>query len=630
MRFLSSLILATSVVGQILRPQGVSLSLDGIDYFVSPTTQEKLPGTAIPSAKSSNTFAFIPVTIVSRNISQDDLRSLFSDWRQEDDVWRPGFLQVVVLTNTRNCKSEDTGFHNGIISTVSCLESARHVPSGPYFLNTNSGELHRAYRLYDDFSGTFMESLLQLPDGTFQTLSSHAQSSSSLTVGVPSRLYFTRTKHKPLAGVRVGVKDLYDLSGVKSSGGNRAWYNLYPVANKTAPAIQNLIDAGAVIVGTQKLSQFANGENPTADWVSYHAPFNPRGDGYQDPSSSSSGAGASMASYEWLDLAVGSDTGGSIRGPSGNTGVFGNRPTHGLVSLEHVMPLSPTLDTAGFLARDPYIWEASQAAMYGDNYTTYTEKKMTYPKTIYALDFPANNTPNGAILHRFASDLADHLATTITEYDIDKHWASTGPKVVRDLPLTDFLNLTYSALITKEQISLLKKPFFEDYAAAHDGRTPYIDPSPRTRWAWGESQPDSILNDAKKNKTLFMDWFNKKVLPKDKDSKKCSSAILLHPYSTGSLTRRDIYRDPPRVPFGWSLSEISIFSEAPDSVYPLGELSSFSEITNHNESLPVTVDIMVARGCDGIIPRLAQDLIKIGVLEVPKTGRTMTGGTVLL
>src|SRR5687767_15981396 len=76
------------------------------------------------------------------------------------------------------------------------------------------------------------------------------------------------------------------------------------------------------------------------DWVSQLAPFNPRGDGYQDPSSSSSGAGASIAAYEWLDIAIGSDTGGSIRGPAGVQGLFGNRPSTGLVSLDNVMPLS--------------------------------------------------------------------------------------------------------------------------------------------------------------------------------------------------------------------------------------------------------------------------------------------------
>ena len=54
---------------------------------------------------------------------------------------------------------------------------------------------------------------------------------------------------------------------------------------------------------------------------------------YQDPSSSSAGAGSSIGSYPWLDAALGSDTGGSIRGPSQSQGLFGNRPTHGLVSL---------------------------------------------------------------------------------------------------------------------------------------------------------------------------------------------------------------------------------------------------------------------------------------------------------
>ena len=201
------------------------------------------------------------------------------------------------------------------------------------------------YRLYEDFAGAFTESLLQTPSGEFTFLSAQIPSSASLTVGVPSRLYYTKTISKPLAGIRLGIKDIFQLAGVKNSDGNRAYYSLYPAAKSTGPAVQNLIDAGAIIVGHQKASQFANGEEATADWVDYHSPFNPRGDGYQDPSSSSSGAGASIASYPWLDLALGSDTGGSIRGPSEVQGIFGNRPSHGLVALDNVMrtylPLSP-------------------------------------------------------------------------------------------------------------------------------------------------------------------------------------------------------------------------------------------------------------------------------------------------
>lgn len=126
-----------------------------------------------------------------------------------------------------------------------------------------------------------------------------------------------------------------------------------------------------------------------------------------------------------------------------------------------------------------------------------------------------------------------------------------------------------------------------------------------------------------------MDWFNHDVLPKDNDAERCSSSILLYTQGPGIFSRRDVYLDPPSVPFGWSLSRISIFSEAPDSVYPIGEVSSFSDITNRNESLPVSVNIMVARGCDGLVPRLAQDLAGLGLLKIPKTGGNMSGGEVL-
>lgn len=208
------------------------------------------------------------------------------------------------------------------------------LPQGPYFLSQGTGEVFQAYRLYSDFAGAFTEGLFRVPNGSYAPLSAAVDGSASLTIGVPSRLYYTPTADQPLAGLRVGVKDIYDVAGVKTSNGNRAFYNLYPPKAASAVAVQRLEAAGAIIVGKQKTSQFANGEEATEDWVDYHSPFSPRGDGYQDPSSSSAGAGASMASYPWLDLALGSDTGGSIRGPSEVGGLFGNRPTHGLVSLD--------------------------------------------------------------------------------------------------------------------------------------------------------------------------------------------------------------------------------------------------------------------------------------------------------
>lgn len=229
-----------------------------------------------------------------------------------------------------------------------------------------------------------------------------------------------------------------------------------------------MIDAGAQIVGLQKPSQFANGETATADWVDYHSPFNPRADGYQDPSSSSSGAGASIASYAWLDLAVGSDTGGSIRGPSQVQGLFGNRPSHDLVSLDHVMPLSTHLDTAGFLTRDPYLWDIAQRVMYGNNYTSFVDKiaTPTYPTTIYTVGFPENasiSEADGMIID-FATKLASLTGGKLTALDLADAWSVSNITAAAYVSLSQFLNLTYPTFISKEQIALVRDPFYADYA----------------------------------------------------------------------------------------------------------------------------------------------------------------------
>jgi Asp-tRNA(Asn)/Glu-tRNA(Gln) amidotransferase A subunit family amidase len=85
----------------------------------------------------------------------------------------------------------------------------------------------------------------------------------------------------------------------------------------------------------------------TCSRVDYVAPFNSRGDGYQDPGSSSAGPGAAIGAYPWLDIALGTDTGGSIRIPADVNGIYGNRPSYGMVAMDYTMPLSPDMDTAG-------------------------------------------------------------------------------------------------------------------------------------------------------------------------------------------------------------------------------------------------------------------------------------------
>lgn len=442
---------------------GASVKLNDIYYFISPFSQGQAYN---PSdlRKYSGAIEFTPVTVVAQTLPETSLDNLFADWISRDDVWQQGFLETIFLSGLSKPNSSTERSYLGSTRSIILPLQSTSAPSGPYFLQTSTGNLHSAYRLYEDFAGAFTQSLLQRPDEGFQTLSAQVPGSASVTIGVPSRLYYTPSKSKPLAGIRIGVKDIFALTGVKRSNGNRAWYGLYPPANITGTAVQNLIDSGAIIVGIQKLSQFANGETATADWVDYHSPFNPRGDGYQDTSSSSAGAGSSVASYDWLDLALGSDTGGSIRGPAGVQGLFGNRPTHGLLSLDNVMPMSPKLDTAGFLARDPLVWDVANAALYLSNYTSFADRSPRYPKTLYVMDLSSNNNSATQMRWKFASDLASFLNTSIRALDLEKEWTLSGPTQGRTQSLSEFLNLTYAALITKEQTKLVRDPFYKDYA----------------------------------------------------------------------------------------------------------------------------------------------------------------------
>ena len=368
-----------------------------------------------------------------------------------------------------------------IESVISILHSkdSPTVPPGPYFISAD-GSLYRPYRLYGDISGAFTQPLI--PAGvSYDALPATVPGIESPGVAVPSRLYFTRTAEKPLAGVRTGIKDIFDMAGLRTSDGNRAFYDLYPPRTQNALVVQRLIDAGAVIVGKMKTSQFANGEQATADWVDYHSSFSPRGDGYQDPSSSSSGAGSGVGSYPWLDLALGSDTGGSIRGPSQVSGVYGNRPTHGLVSLTGALPLAPQLDTAGFLTRDPTIWAAAAKVLYRETLFTYK----SYPKKLRTISFPVSGSPSpdpvkkqsDAIVLQFLSKLEGFLNVKAEPLKYTALWEQTKPDP--NLPsLSILLNRTYPTIISKEQTKNVRDPFYRDYAAAKGGRRPFVNPVP--------------------------------------------------------------------------------------------------------------------------------------------------------
>jgi amidase len=152
----------------------------------------------------------------------------------------------------------------------------------------------------------------------------------------------------PLAGMTFAAKDLFDVAGYPTGGGNPDWARQHPIPTRHAWAVQRLLDAGATLIGktiTDEVSLGILGENPFDG-----TPLNPKAPD-RVPGGSSSGS-ASAVAQGLCDTALGTDTGGSVRVPASFCGLHGIRPTHGRLDLAGMMPQAPSSDTTGWFARD--------------------------------------------------------------------------------------------------------------------------------------------------------------------------------------------------------------------------------------------------------------------------------------
>lgn len=150
----------------------------------------------------------------------------------------------------------------------------------------------------------------------------------------------------PLAGLTFAVKDLYDTAGDVTGYGNPDWARTHPPATGDAAVVTALLEAGASLVGKTKTVELAYGL--TGENVWHGTPVNPAAPD-RFPGGSSCGSAAAVAAG-LCDIAMGSDTGGSVRIPASYCGVYGIRPSWGAVSLTGACPLGPAYDTAGWFA----------------------------------------------------------------------------------------------------------------------------------------------------------------------------------------------------------------------------------------------------------------------------------------
>lgn len=172
------------------------------------------------------------------------------------------------------------------------------------------------------------------------------QSSGALVPGTDVRI--PGREGGPLSDLAFAVKDLFDVAGEPTGGGNPDWGRTNPVPERHAALVDRFLQAGAALAGktiTDEISLGILGEN------AFHGtPRNPAAPGFV-PGGSSSGSAAAVGAG-LVDFALGSDTGGSVRVPASFCGLYGIRPTHGRVDVAGLMPQAPSFDTAGWFARD--------------------------------------------------------------------------------------------------------------------------------------------------------------------------------------------------------------------------------------------------------------------------------------
>ena len=149
----------------------------------------------------------------------------------------------------------------------------------------------------------------------------------------------------PLHGIPVGLKDLFNTGGVRTTSGSRIFDTFVPAQDCTVAS--RFQEAGAILLGKLNMHQLAfgpTGENP--DYGHMHNPWNP-----ELITGGSSGGSGSAAAAGQCPITMGSDTGGSVRIPAALCGIVGLKPTYGLVSRHGLTPLSWCLDHAGPMVR---------------------------------------------------------------------------------------------------------------------------------------------------------------------------------------------------------------------------------------------------------------------------------------
>jgi amidase len=224
----------------------------------------------------------------------------------------------------------------------------------------------------------------------------------------------------PLKGLSLGVKDLFDVKGYPTGAGSPHMLAMSGIKKTHAPLVALMLKAGARFVAktvTDELAFSLNGKN-----AHFGSPINAAVP--ERITGGSSSGSASAVSGRLVDVALGTDTGGSVRAPASYCGLFGIRPTHGRVTLKGCWPLADSFDTPGYFTRDGATFERVGEVFLGkDKFPLPEAPRLIVARDMFDLAVPEAGRILGDVVNRLALSLGDMAEARLAK-DIDAlYWA---------------------------------------------------------------------------------------------------------------------------------------------------------------------------------------------------------------
>ncbi|RGP81786.1 hypothetical protein FLONG3_90 [Fusarium longipes] len=513
----------------------------GLPYLLHPAKLGTIQETINPDA-------LIPVTLLTTDEIFGDLEGVLDLFNTVDDVFVPDFGSILVeKTSSNSSRVQEDARQVYHMDLINALEGFSELPSGPYFLH--GPNLYQAWRLYDDEFGAFTFGVV--PDdfdqpNEYQPLTSSSVQGDSVTIPVPSRLYYPQPSvRKPLSGVRVSISDTISLKGTHTTFSSRAWKSLYKdPSNATANYVQELLDQGAIIVGKTRTAQFGTG----AEWVDHQAPWSARGDGYHVMQGGSVGAASALVGYEWLDHSVGVDDGRVVT----ENGVYSIQTAN--LSTDGVKAVSSSKET-DFV-----------------------------PKIIIPTDLSSSEETQKTAIDKFLSTLQDVLDTKPEYIDVSETWQGSPPADVSEgmqsfMNEAPFRSWCYDYYHTFDD--------FKDEYQQKFHRQPFIEATPQFFWTQCKSVTEEEHREDAKRLDIYRKWFHDKFLNISTNSKAKNTPILILPCGDSQVKHRNEPVPPPTIYKGIDSTTLAPVLGANILSFPFTQVSYESDITGTTEYQPV-------------------------------------------